>query len=1748
MQNQINEEILKIIDIINDYYNEINLDGKIKVNAINIAQKILEPYHKKKIKDLDNYYKKLYSRTTNYHVKDHSKDFAYSYFRLFKGWKNTYLSVKHRNNINLVLKDLKKTDKYLSKKINVIYKNFRNKFEKYLNNYSTLAQNLYLNLYNYVENKISNSIIIPLLNDYNSNFNLIISEDSNNNLFIRINNESVNIFNNMETDLKILANNSNLIEREYFSETYLNSYENFLEYPKEIIHKINQFLDEIKEYFEHIKIIIKDIFFTKAKNIIKSTNRYIKNCIHDQFKFIVSNINSNNIIEKYYLHIYDKTNKTFSSIIKIVNDYIKININNNDNKENSSLEYYNNKYEQLINKTRTFIVFLENLIDYNFTKNICYIEEVNQPFSNTTNETRCNISKKEFDPNLSKYNYNIVKLRTGIYYTKDLIENIYLLIDFLNIKNLISIEKINNYDNLINSKNIFHIYNETNYMLDSKNKESVNFLKEYLEYFHEDFKNKYSYKNDYFPFIEKFKEILNLKNDNFNNNITLINERVLNNSLFILDLFNGTLSEQLALRFNYDLYNFNETYFQEIKIYYNSLLEQTFIYYKNTVNNLKNSYKFHNSIKSLLRKQQKEKRNYFKEIINNFSLKYDFNLLNMTYNLGQYETKILKKEYDDYEFIYIYDYVEIFENNTSGYIRQIVEKIENIEEIIKQKFKDIYNNFYNNYYRESNHEIDIYYLNDLNNNYTICKKYTYDILLNYSRYNNTENEFNNSDDAIYYNIINIINITFQNCFYKKNSVIEIETFNISLIEKINYILNKSNVCFDDSENFKNFSNFNETMDLFDCYKNNFYNYSAFYFTNFNETIKNKLDNYINNISLIIKNNIVDDNFLNEFLENNYKLDNYKELDLSDMFYNFEDIESMINYLNYLDKADYKTLLNNLLINSFNISYNDLVNNYLLDELVDDISYSIIYILELNIDYIANKTKKEFYYYLLLLEGTEQLGESSKKALINQYQYMKDKLNESFYYLIQDDIYFYLNIFYRENKKLFRNNFINYYKFDLNKYEITINKLSEFLDELLIERQFNTSLDSISKHLIENIILKKIKEKIEISINNKVNNLYNNLDIYMNDMTKIVNQKETKELPNDMENLVQIIIKYSELVNNQKSHFTFSISENPFNILYNFVKYNLEPPLILIKDQYNSIEERLLAEIEKIVNTFPDNYLFVREKLGLELIHDNISFIIENLRELFKEYNTILYEDLMSYLNKLVHYTYINGTITYDSPCKYSFCKINLNFSNNNDETRRLSENKEEYILREKPNITEIKKSINRKIRILSEYDHTMGPITRNDVISLLLNLEQTLYEFNKTYLKNEYREINRNSVQYFNKINSTYLIKLKRTIDMVSLKFSTFLTDNSYNFFKNIVYNQYNKIEFYINNNSDLIENKKNEALNLLNNSSVILKNLFNLSYNNVYNMYEIFYSTIESKIEYNSKKKSEKNNVEINEGGEFGLPFVEDEMHHNQGAGERFHEIKDIFLKFFPFSKQETENNIQKSLTTLDKISKFMDEHNFELSTSIGMNSEFFTHIKSINIGNNFCINFNPYIKPYNYSFFTGSYIELAFVIRPNLEAGICLEMGFDLNWNIKKYSFYIDAYGKAEASVSLEVGAYVPSVLSPIQVSLSLGIKGILGSGRAGIKLSLFIGECRYDTKIYFELNAFVFSFYILFRFSADLKFYKISFEFYILNKLLAGYKFEAHSIAIRYYNSTRKMTVEGISPLSFFYINSWKTIKNY
>lgn len=102
--------------------------------------------------------------------------------------------------------------------------------------------------------------------------------------------------------------------------------------------------------------------------------------------------------------------------------------------------------------------------------------------------------------------------------------------------------------------------------------------------------------------------------------------------------------------------------------------------------------------------------------INYYAKNYDFSLLNMTYDLGELENIILKRKYDDYEFLFIYDYIELFENYTDSFINTIIGIVTDLENKFTKKFKDIYDNFYSIYSKNSSSFVNINYINELNYN------------------------------------------------------------------------------------------------------------------------------------------------------------------------------------------------------------------------------------------------------------------------------------------------------------------------------------------------------------------------------------------------------------------------------------------------------------------------------------------------------------------------------------------------------------------------------------------------------------------------------------------------------------------------------------------------------------------------------------------------------------------------------------------------------------------------------------------------------------------------------------------------------------------------------------------------------------------------------------------------------------------------------------------------------------------------
>ena len=665
-------------------------------------------------------------------------------------------------------------------------------------------------------------------------------------------------------------------------------------------------------------------------------------------------------------------------------------------------------------------------------------------------------------------------------------------------------------------------------------------------------------------------------------------------------------------------------------------------------------------------------------------------------------------------------------------------------------------------------------------------------------------------------------------------------------------------------------------------------------------------------------------------------------------------------------------------------------------------------------------------------------------------------------------------------------------------------------------------------MIYNKIIISIKDSINKLLNSKIIELYNIIDNLKLEIKDKLDNITTKTLPDDMTIINEIIVNFTKIVNNQNNRFSFKVSEKSFNIIYDFVHYNLEPPLILIKDQYNTIEEKLLNELIRIINEFPDFYEILRSKLKMDLIHGNISLFCEQVNELFLNYTNILDKEHESFINKLIHFTYINGLYSFDEPCNKSFCFINLEYENENI-TRNLEEEIDgnnfnnygynfNYIKLNRNTTNKIK---NKKIRRLEEYNHTMGAIIESDIESFLSDLKDILFNFEKLFLGEEFKSINKNGNLFFNRINGTYILKLKRSIHNTALKFSTILTENSYNKLEYNIYKQYNDIVSYIYNNSNIINITKNNFIEKLDSLKFIEK-LYNISYNRIKNYYVAFENLIQNKIKYISETEY-KEYLSKNEKGD------DDDDYSAEDADKLDFEI---FNGIFKDAHKKTNDFFQKIQAKTEKEIKYIFAENeenkidFEIETSMTMNSYFFKRINETSLGGDICLNLLSLKKNIPLGSFKLGVFDLAIQTILSLDAGICIELGFNLNWDEKEYNFFIDTYGKLEPSLSIDFGIYYKFKEAPIRISLNFGLKGIIISARAGMKLSLYMGEDKFQIDYYTILKPFEFSFYILLRFDIEIKITKrikfsFSFQFYIFNKIFFGRKYDNRKIMKYKYN---------------------------
>ena len=398
----------------------------------------------------------------------------------------------------------------------------------------------------------------------------------------------------------------------------------------------------------------------------------------------------------------------------------------------------------------------------------------------------------------------------------------------------------------------------------------------------------------------------------------------------------------------------------------------------------------------------------------------------------------------------------------------------------------------------------------------------------------------------------------------------------------------------------------------------------------------------------------------------------------------------------------------------------------------------------------------------------------------------------------------------------------------------------------------------------------------------------------------------------------------------------------------------------------------------------------------------------------------------------------------------------------------------------------------------------MGPITEDDIINSLDIIKDSLYMFNRTYLNKDYIYIKNSFNRFMNNINNSYLVKLKRSLNMISLKFSTILTESSYKNLEDIIFNQYYDIELYINNLSNLIDLSEMDLLGKINNSSLLLASIYNRIYKKIIVFYKALNEVIQKKLkninkeEYNSFRKLDNSNIDLN-----------DIQESNKGIIKRWKSLGDDNDYEYDWDNDDDDidedYNDDVNYEYEDDDEDDGDDDNNDDDDSITL----YEKVKSLKVSPKF--DFNIPIIPT---------LDFQISINPSFyfEIGVSLTIEKE-----DDYSLNIDAWGEVEVRIRLDAALSFPSVESHLKkvlpvpvITVGIGMDGQLISIKVGLKLSLILNKSQFEIDLYSEIKAFSFSFYCLFRFEFSIPFLGIDFEFefYLFKYKFDGISLEVHA----------------------------------
>jgi len=216
----------------------------------------------------------------------------------------------------------------------------------------------------------------------------------------------------------------------------------------------------------------------------------------------------------------------------------------------------------------------------------------------------------------------------------------------------------------------------------------------------------------------------------------------------------------------------------------------------------------------------------------------------------------------------------------------------------------------------------------------------------------------------------------------------------------------------------------------------------------------------------------------------------------------------------------------------------------------------------------------------------------------------NKLNETINEFVENVFDLNLPLFYQNIKNSFRNNFLNYYYKEENEYKIKIFNLNKYFKEIILNDSFNNSLNKLSDIIINEVINEEIKEIINNLVNTKIKSLKELISDIRNNISKILGIKSEKSINENMTIFNNLIVEYNEIIKSQNEKYIFEPNDNLTNLTDDFFINILGPPLLIIKEKYNSIETDLLNQIIELINKFPDFYIVIKTNIN---ITENLRF-------------------------------------------------------------------------------------------------------------------------------------------------------------------------------------------------------------------------------------------------------------------------------------------------------------------------------------------------------------------------------------------------------------------------------------------------------------------------------------------------------------------------------------------------------------